>query len=102
MGRQGCRARGIITRLAHTGRATSSPRGRRHHTQHSCCWGRAHSWGRARCSEVGVELEVVQVAGEAGHDARLLVVAHALLKEVGLAPKVIEWTSEVRSGWSVV
>lgn len=36
-------------------------------------------------SEVGIHAELVQLAGEAGHDAALLVVAHALLKEVGLA-----------------
>lgn len=37
------------------------------------------------CLEVCVQLEVVQVALQASHDARLLVLAHTLLKEVGLA-----------------
>jgi len=40
------------------------------------------------CSEVLVEGDLVaaRVGAQAGHDARLLVVAHALLEEVGLAP----------------
>ena len=39
-------------------------------------------------SEVLVEGDLVaaRVGAQAGHDARLLVIAHALLKEVGLAP----------------
>jgi len=38
------------------------------------------------CLKVCIQLEVVQVASEARHHTRLLVVCHALLKEVGLAP----------------
>lgn len=38
------------------------------------------------CLEVCVQLEVVQVALQASHDPRLLVLTHPLLKEVGLAP----------------
>lgn len=41
------------------------------------------------CLEVCIELEVVQGACESSHDTRLLVLAHTLLKEVGLTP--VEW-----------